>query len=168
MPCRGLTARTVPPKTAGMAEMTDSPMQIALAEARAAAGRGEVPVGAVILDEKGALLARAGNRVLELGDPTAHAELLAIRAAAAVLGTERLVGASLYVTLEPCAMCAAAIALARIGRLYFGAEDEKGGGVVHGARIFAQPTCHHRPEVYGHIGERAAATLLRDFFRARR
>ncbi|MFQ5346797.1 MAG: nucleoside deaminase [Rhodothalassiaceae bacterium] len=151
-----------------MAEMTDGPMQIALAEARAAAGRGEVPVGAVILDDKGALLARAGNRVVERGDPTAHAELLAIRAAARALGSERLVGASLYVTLEPCAMCAAAIALARIRRLYFGAEDEKGGAVMHGARIFAQPTCHHRPEIYGHIGERAAAQLLRDFFRARR
>lgn len=154
--------------TAGMAETLDSPMQIALAEARAAAARGEVPVGAVVVGGDGALLARAGNRVVELGDPTAHAELLVIRAAARALGSERLIGASLYVTLEPCAMCAAAIALARIARLYFGAEDEKGGGVVNGARIFAQSTCHHRPEVYGHIGERAAAQLLRDFFRARR
>ncbi len=151
-----------------MAETTDSPMRIALAEARAAAARGEVPVGAVIVGADGAVLARAGNRVVERSDPTAHAELLAIRQAAAAAGSERLVGASLYVSLEPCAMCAAAIALARIRRLYFGAEDEKGGGVVHGARIFAQPTCHHRPEIYGHIGERAAAKLLRDFFRDRR
>ena len=151
-----------------MTETTDSPMQIALAEARAAAARGEVPVGAVIVGADGTVLARAGNRVVERSDPTAHAELLAIRAAARTLGSERLVDTRLYVTLEPCAMCAAAIALARIGRLYFGAEDEKGGGVVHGARIFAQPTCHHRPEIYGHIGERAAATLLRDFFRDRR
>ncbi len=151
-----------------MAETTDSPMRIALAEARAAAGRGEVPVGAVIVGGDGTVLARAGNRVLELTDPTAHAELLAIRKATAMVGSERLVEASLYVTLEPCAMCAAAIALARLKRLYFGAEDEKGGGVVHGARIFAQPTCHHRPEIYGHIGERAAAKLLQDFFRDRR
>ncbi len=151
-----------------MVETRDSPMQIALAEARAAAARGEVPVGAVVVGGDGTVLARAGNRVLELRDPTAHAELLAIRAAAAAVGSERLLDTSLYVTLEPCAMCAAAIALARIKRLYFGAEDEKGGGVVHGARIFAQPTCHHRPEIYGHIGERAASILLRDFFRARR
>ena len=151
--------------------MTDAPahmMDLALAEARAAAGRGEVPVGAVVVGPDRAVLAAAGNRVVELADPTAHAELLAIRAAAAALGSERLTGCDLYVTLEPCAMCAAAVALARIRRLYWGADDPKGGGVAHGARVFNQPTCHHLPELYPGIGERAAADLLRDFFRVRR
>lgn len=143
-------------------------MDLALAEARAAAGRGEVPVGAVVVGPDRAVLAAAGNRVVELADPTAHAELLAIRAAAAALGSERLTGCDLYVTLEPCAMCAAAVALARIRRLYWGADDPKGGGVAHGARVFTQPTCHHVPELYPGIGERAAADLLRDFFRVRR
>ena len=143
-------------------------MDLALAEARAAAERGEVPVGAVVVGPDRAVLAAAGNRVVELADPTAHAELLAIRAAAAALGSERLTGCDLYVTLEPCAMCAAAVALARIRRLYWGADDPKGGGVAHGARVFTQPTCHHVPELYPGIGERAAADLLRDFFRVRR
>lgn len=141
-------------------------MQIALAEAIAAAARAEVPVGAVLV-RNGEVLARAGNRVEEWSDPTAHAEILAIRAAAARRGG-RLDGCDLYVTLEPCPMCAAAIALARIRRVYFGAYDPKGGGIDHGARVFDHPTCHHRPEVYGGIEERRAAALLRDFFRARR
>ncbi len=148
--------------------MIERPMALALEEARLAAGRGEVPVGAVVLDPQGRLLARAGNRVLELRDPTAHAEVLAIRQAARALGNERLTGCSLHVTLEPCPMCAQAIAFARIARLHFGAEDEKGGGVLHGPRIFAQTTCHHRPEIYPGIAEREAAALLRDFFRSRR
>jgi len=141
-------------------------MQIALAEAQAAAARDEVPVGAVLV-RNGEILAVAGNRVEELSDPTAHAEILAIRAAAARCGG-RLEGCDLYVTLEPCPMCAAAIALARIRRVYFGAYDPKGGGVDHGARVFDRSTCHHRPEIYGGIEERRAAALLRDFFRARR
>jgi tRNA(adenine34) deaminase len=148
--------------------MTASPMAIALEEAEAAARRGEVPVGAVLLAPDGAVLARDGNRTLELRDPTAHAEMLVIRAAATRLGSERLIGCRLYVTLEPCAMCAAAISLARLARLYFGASDEKGGAVEHGPRFFSQPTCHHAPEVYGGIGDTAASALLRDFFRARR
>jgi tRNA(adenine34) deaminase len=144
-------------------------MDLALAEAEAAAGRGEVPVGAVLVDSRsGKILARAGNRVEELADPTAHAEMIAIRAAAAALGAKRLEAADLYVTLEPCAMCAAAIAFARLRRLYFGAGDPKGGAVEHGPRFFAQATCHHRPEVYGGIAERPAAELLRKFFQARR
>lgn len=143
-------------------------MDMALAEARAAAARGEVPVGAVVVDAGGRVLARAGNRTRELADPTAHAEMLAIRAACATLGDERLTGCDLYVTLEPCPMCAGAISFARLRRLYFGAADPKGGGVEHGARVFSQPTCHHRPEVYGGIGETAAATLLRAFFNDRR
>ena len=143
-------------------------MSLALAEAEAAAARGEVPVGAVLVEgESGAVLAQAGNRVEELQDPTAHAELLAIRAAAAGQAT-RLPACDLYVTLEPCPMCAQAISFARLRRLYFGAYDPKGGGVDHGPRIFQQPTCHHRPEVYGGIAETRAARLLRDFFRARR
>ncbi len=145
-----------------------TPMRRALAEAEAAAARGEVPVGAVLLAADGALLAAAGNRVEELRDPTAHAELLVIREAANRLGTPRLVGSDLYVTLEPCPMCAQAISLARIRRLYYGAADPKGGGVVHGPRIFASSSCHHAPEIYGGIGERPAAALLRDFFRSRR
>jgi tRNA(Arg) A34 adenosine deaminase TadA len=145
------------------------PMRLALAEAAAAAARGEVPVGAVLVDgATGKVLAQAGNRVEALADPTAHAELLAIRAAAAALGVPRLVGVDLYVTLEPCAMCAQAIAFARLRRVYYGAYDPKGGGVEHGARIFDQPTCHHRPEVYGGIAERESAALLEAFFRERR
>ena len=143
-------------------------MAQALAQAQAAAARGEVPVGAVLVDGDGKVLAADGNRVEALSDPTAHAELLVLRAAAAALGSPRLVGCDLYVTLEPCPMCAQAIAFARIRRLYFGAADPKGGGVEHGPRIFSQPTCHHRPEVYGGIDERRAAELLRDFFAARR
>ncbi len=143
-------------------------MAIALAEAEAAARRGEVPVGAVIVAASGAVLAQNGNRTLELRDPTAHAEMLVIRAAAKALGSERLTGCSLYVTLEPCAMCAAAISFARVARLYFGAGDDKGGAVEHGPRFFAQPTCHHAPEVYGGIAETDAAALLKDFFRVRR
>ena len=144
------------------------PMALALAEAEAAGARGEVPVGAVLVDGAGAVLARAGNRIEELRDPTAHAEMLTIRSAAAAAGAKRLEGADLYVTLEPCPMCAAAISFARLRRLYFGAYDPKGGGVEHGARIFAQATCHHRPEVYGGIAETRAAKLLQDFFRDRR
>lgn len=142
-------------------------MHAALVEAEAAAAAGEVPVGAVLVIG-GEIAARSGNRTRTGPDPTAHAEMLVIREAAARLGLERLGGAELYVTLEPCAMCAGAIAHARIARLYFGAEDPKGGGVVHGARVLARATCHHRPEIYGGIGERAAAKLLRDFFAARR
>lgn len=144
-------------------------MSLAFAEAEAAAARGEVPVGAVLVEgESGVVLARAGNRVEELQDPTAHAELLAIRAAATAGEAKRLPACDLYVTLEPCPMCAQAISFARLRRLYFGAYDPKGGGVEHGPRIFGQPTCHHRPEVYGGIGESRAGQLLRDFFRARR
>lgn len=143
-------------------------MEQALAEAEAAAARGEVPVGAVVLSEAGEILAAAGNRVEELSDPTAHAEMLVIREAAQRLGTPRLAGCDLHVTLEPCPMCAQAISFARLRRLYFGAEDPKGGGVEHGPRIFAHATCHHRPEVYGGIGEARAAALLRRFFRERR
>lgn len=145
-----------------------SPMARALDEARAAAARGEVPVGAVILGPDGAVLASAGNRTLELRDPTAHAEMLAIRAATARLGSERLSGCDLYVTLEPCPMCAGAISFARLRRLYFGAGDPKGGAVEHGVRLYASPTCHHAPDVYSGIGEREAAELLRGFFRDRR
>ena len=143
-------------------------MDLALTEAKNAAARGEVPVGAVIVNADGEVLAAAGNRTLELRDPTAHAEVLALRAAAAKLGSERLIDCDLYVTLEPCAMCAGAISFARIRRLYFGASDPKGGAVEHGPRLFGQPTCHHAPEVYGGIGESAAALLLKAFFAARR
>ena len=142
-------------------------MDIAFEEARAAAARGEVPVGCVVV-AGGKVIARAGNRTLADKDPTAHAELLAIRAAAAALGSERLTACDLYVTLEPCAMCAAAISFARIRRLYFAAADPKGGAVEHGTRFFSSPTCHHAPEVYGGIEEVRAAALLRDFFAARR
>jgi tRNA(Arg) A34 adenosine deaminase TadA len=143
-------------------------MRLALACARMGAEAGEVPVGAVLLDPTGRELARAHNRVEADSDPTAHAELLAIRAAAARLGTPRLLGCRLYVTLEPCAMCAQAIAFARLALLTFGAYDPKGGGVEHGARIFEQATCHHRPEVVGGILERDCGALLTAFFRARR
>ncbi|MEW5420439.1 nucleoside deaminase [Amorphus sp. 3PC139-8] len=142
-------------------------MAEALVAARDAAGRGEVPVGAAIVKD-GNVMAVAGNRTRELLDPTAHAEILAIRAACQALNDERLSGCDLYVTLEPCPMCAAAISFARIRRLYFGAADPKGGGVEHGPRIFAQPTCHHAPEVYGGIAETDAADLLKTFFRDRR
>ena len=142
-------------------------MQMALEEAAAAAARGEVPVGAVLVSG-GEVLARDGNRIVEWRDPTAHAELVVIRAGAKLLSSERLTGCDLYVTLEPCPMCAQAMAFARIRRLYYGAGDEKGGGVDHGPRIFAQPTCHHAPETYGGIGEVEAARLLKDFFAARR
>lgn len=139
----------------------------AMVEARAAAERGEVPVGAVVVVD-GFIVARAGNRTRELADPTAHAEILAIRQACAEAGSERIGSADLYVTLEPCAMCAAAISFARIRRLYFGADDPKGGAVVNGARFFSSPTCHHAPDVYPGIGERDASAILRDFFRDRR
>ena len=143
-------------------------MARALAQARSAAERGEVPIGAVIVGPDGEVLAEAGNRTEGDRDPTAHAELLAIRAAAARLGAPRLVECDLYVTLEPCPMCAQAISFARLRRLYYGAADPKGGGVDHGPRIFSQPTCHHRPEVYAGIAESEAGELLRYFFKARR
>lgn len=147
--------------------MADSPLVLALAEAAAAGDRGEVPVGAVVVRD-GVVLARAGNRVLELRDPTAHAEILALRQAATGLGQSRLDGCDLWVSLEPCPMCAAAIALSHIRRLHFGAYDPKGGGVDHGPRIFDQPTCHHRPEVVGGLAEAECAALLKNFFRDRR
>ena len=142
-------------------------MQTALEEAQAAAGRGEVPVGAVVVRD-GRVLAQAGNRTRAMNDPTAHAEILAIRAACAALGQERLTGCDLYVTLEPCPMCAAAMSNARIARLYYGAADPKSGGVAQGPRIFAQPQCHHAPQVYDGIDARASETLLKDFFAQRR
>ena len=144
------------------------PMMLALAEAKAAGARGEVPVGAVLVDSGGRVLAAAGNRVEADRDPTAHAEMLVLRAGAARLGATHLAECDLYVTLEPCAMCAAAIALARLRRLYFGAYDPKTGAVEHGPRLFDQPTTHHRPELYGGIEERRAGDLLRAFFRIRR
>lgn len=143
-------------------------MDVALAEARAAAARGEVPVGAVIVAPDGQIVAQAGNRTRELADPTAHAEVLAIRAACAALGSERLPGHMLYVTLEPCPMCAAAISFARIERLYYGAGDPKSGGVAHGARVFSHPQCHHAPEVYDGIAAGEAEALLKGFFEGRR
>jgi tRNA(adenine34) deaminase len=143
------------------------PMGAAFDAARAAAAAGEVPVGAAVLCG-GAIIASAGNRTIQDRDPTAHAEMLAIRAAAATLGAERLSACDLYVTLEPCAMCAAAVSFARIRRLYYAASDEKGGAVEHGPRFFSQPTCHHAPEVYGGIRANEAAELLRGFFAARR
>ena len=142
-------------------------MSIALEEARAAGARGEVPVGCVVVRD-GTIVARAGNRTIADHDPTAHAELIAIRAAASTLGSERLADCDLYVTLEPCAMCAAAMSFARIRRLYFGAADAKGGAVEHGVCFFAAPTCHHRPEVYGGINESECGELLKSFFQARR
>lgn len=144
-------------------------MDQALDQARAAAGRGEVPVGAVIVDgATGTVLAAQGNRVLEHKDPSAHAEMLAIREAARKINNERLEGCDIYVTLEPCPMCAQAISFARLRRLYYGAADPKGGGVAHGPRIFSQPTCHHRPEILDDISAREAGDILRDFFRDRR
>jgi tRNA(adenine34) deaminase len=142
-------------------------VSLALDEARAAGARGEVPVGCVIVRD-GAVIARAGNRTLADRDPTAHAEIIAIRAAAASLGSERLEGCDLYVTLEPCAMCAGAVAFARIRRLYYGAADPKGGAVDNGVKFFASPSCHHRPEVYGGLAEAEAGALLKAFFRERR
>ncbi len=142
---------------------------LALEEAKSAAARGEVPVGAVLLAQDGSLLARDGNRILELKDPTAHAEMLVMRAGAKALGNERLIGSTLYVSLEPCAMCAGAMAMARVGRLVFAACDPKGGAVLHGPRFFEQPTCHHRPQVTQtepHAME--AGEILKEFFRARR
>ncbi len=143
-------------------------MDRALEEAAKAGAIGEVPIGAVVVSPDGALLAAAHNRVIIDHDPTAHAEILAIRQAAKVIGSERLIDCDLYVTLEPCAMCAGAIAFARIRRLYFGAQDEKGGGTVSGARVFDQKTCNHKPEIYSDIAADAAAKLLRDFFQDRR
>ncbi|PYG28635.1 nucleoside deaminase [Pelagimonas varians] len=145
-----------------------SHMDIALREAQNAAERGEVPVGAVIVSPNGSVIAQAGNRTRELSDPTAHAEVLAIRAACAALGVERLPEHDLYVTLEPCPMCAGAISFARIGRLYYGAADPKSGGVEQGARVFSHPQCHHAPELFDGISADAATTLLRDFFAERR
>lgn len=142
-------------------------MEMALAQARAAAQRGEVPVGCVIV-RRGAAIARAGNRTIADRDPTAHAELLAIRSAASALGCERLADCDLYVTLEPCTMCAAAASLARIRRLYYGAADPKGGAVEHGVRFFAAASCHHRPEIYAGLGDAEAAAMLKDFFQERR
>lgn len=152
-----------------MTKSNESYMEMALLEAERAFERGEVPVGCVIVDpQSGAVLARAGNRTEELDDPTAHAELLAIRHAANQAGSARLTGCDLYVTLEPCAMCATAISFARIRRVYFGAYDPKMGGVEHGPAMFGQPTCHHSPEVYGGLFETAAAELLKTFFRTKR
>jgi tRNA(Arg) A34 adenosine deaminase TadA len=152
-----------------MTSATDiSHMDRALLEGRAAAARGEVPVGAVLVGPTGVILARAGNRTRELNDPTAHAEMIVIQDACSALGSERLAGCDLYVTLEPCPMCAAAISFARIRRVYYGASDPKGGGVEHGPRIFSQPTCHHAPEIYSGLGENEAGDLLRAFFVARR
>ena len=145
-----------------------APLEIAFEEAEAAALRGEVPVGAVVADKTGNVISRAGNRTLELKDPTAHAEMLAIRAAAEILGSERLVDCDLHVTLESCAMCAAAISFARIRRLYFAAGDEKMGAVEHGPRFYSQRTCHHAPDVYSGLGEDRAKLLLKDFFKSRR
>ena len=142
-------------------------MAMALEEARTAGAQGEVPVGCVIVRD-GAVVARAGNRTLADRDPTAHAEIIAVRAAAAALGSERLEGCDLYVTLEPCAMCAGAVAFARVRRLYYGAADPKGGAVDNGVKFFASPSCHHRPEVYGGLAEAEAGALLKEFFRERR
>lgn len=150
-----------------MAKAGLSFMDIALEEARSAEARGEVPVGAVVV-LNGEIIARNGNRTRELNDPTAHAEMLAIREAAATLASERLTGCELYVTLEPCAMCAGAISFARLSRLYFAASDPKGGGVEHGGRFFSQPTCHHAPQVYSGIGERQASEILTEFFKSKR
>ncbi len=150
-----------------MASEASDPMSVAFGEARAAEARGEAPIGAALVRD-GVVVARAGNRSRELADPTAHAELLVIREAAAAIGSERLVGCDLYVTLEPCAMCAGAISHARIRRLYYAAPDPKGGAVDHGPRFFSQPTCHHAPQVYGGIRESEAAAMLRAFFGAKR
>jgi len=147
--------------------MSETFMQMALSEAKAAAARGEVPVGAVLV-RGSEVIARDGNRTRELLDPTAHAEMLVVKAATRRFQAERLIGCDLYVTLEPCAMCAAALSFARIRRLYYGAADPKGGAVESGPRFYTQPTCHHAPDVYGGIAERQAAELLRGFFQSRR
>lgn len=148
-------------------EQALSGLDLAFHEAREAAAAGEVPVGAVLMRDA-AVIASAGNRVLRDQDPTAHAEMLVLRAGARILGSERLIGCDLYVTLEPCAMCAGALSLARIRRLYYAADDPKGGAIDHGARFFSQPTCHHAPDVYGGLRASESAALLRDFFQARR
>lgn len=147
--------------------MFNSYMDLAFEEAQSAADRGEVPVGAVLVKDN-QIIARAGNRTLELNDPTAHAELLIIRAGGAELGSQRLTGCDLYVTLEPCPMCAAAISFARIGRLYYGAQDKKSGGTESGIRYFSHPTCHHVPEIYGGLGATKAADMLKTFFSQKR
>ena len=154
-------------QTHPMTDNLQKPMTLALDAARDAARQGEVPVGAVVVKD-GIVLATAGNRTLSDHDPTAHAEILVLREAARKIGSERLIDCDLYVTLEPCAMCAGAISFARIRRLYFGASDPKGGAVEHGPRFFSQPTCHHAPEIYGGIGETESANLLREFFKERR
>ena len=146
----------------------DEAIALALTEAQAAAARGEVPVGAVLLSAEGQVLAQDGNRIVERRDPTAHAEMLVLRAAAAALGNERLTGTTLYVSLEPCAMCAGAISLARVARIVFAAEDPKGGAILHGPRFFEQPTCHHRPAVARAGDAEVAGAVLKDFFRTRR
>jgi tRNA(Arg) A34 adenosine deaminase TadA len=151
-----------------MKEQDDEFLALALKEAEAAAARGEVPIGAVLVSVTGAVLARDGNRIVEFHDPTAHAEMLVLRASAAALGNERLIGTALYVTLEPCAMCAGAISLARVGRVVFAASDPKGGAIEHGPKFFEQPTCHHRPVVERAGDPLAPGQLLKDFFRARR
>jgi tRNA(adenine34) deaminase len=153
---------------ATMTQKLPVPMLIAFEEAEAAAARGEVPVGAAVVNAAGKVLARARNRTLELKDPTAHAEVLAIRAAAKILDSERLIDCDLYVTLEPCAMCAAAISFARLRRIYFAATDKKMGAVENGVRFFSSPSCHHVPEIYGGIGEMKAQDLLKQFFKSRR
>lgn len=150
------------------AKPASTPMQLALQQATAAAERGEVPVGAVITDAKGQVIAANSNRIIEHADPTAHAEMLVIREATTILKNERLVDCNLYVTLEPCPMCAGAISLARIKRLYYGAADEKTGGAEHGVRLFSHPSCHHSPEIYGGLEEIACATILQDFFASKR
>jgi len=146
----------------------DEAIALALAEAEACVPRGEVPVGAVLLSAEGVLLARDGNRILEHKDPTAHAEMLVLRAGAKALGNERLTGTSLFVSLEPCVMCAGAMSLARVARLVFAAEDAKGGAILHGPHFFEQPTCHHRPLVARAGDAEAAGSVLKDFFKARR
>jgi tRNA(Arg) A34 adenosine deaminase TadA len=151
-----------------MKEQDDAMLDLALGEAEAAAARGEVPIGAVLVSPAGEVLAKAGNRVIELKDPTAHGEMLVLRAGARLLANERLIGTTLYVTLEPCAMCAGAISLARVARLVYAAADEKGGAIEHGPRFFAQPTCHHRPEIARAGNADGAAKLLKEFFQARR
>ena len=151
-----------------MKEQDEAFLRQAIAEAEAAAARGEVPVGAVLVSADGVVLARTGNRIVERHDPTAHAEMLAIQAGAAVLGNERLIGTTLYVTLEPCAMCAGAIGFARVKRLVYAAADPKGGAVEHGPRFFDQPTCHHRPDIERAGDAEGAGELLKAFFRARR
>jgi len=151
-----------------MKEQDDEMAALALAQAKAAAERGEVPIGAVLVSPEGRVLAKNGNRILELKDPTAHAEMLVLRQGAQALGNERLIGTTLYVTLEPCAMCAGAISLARVARLIYAAADPKGGAIEHGPRFFTQPTCHHRPIVDRAGDADAAGRVLQDFFRARR